>query len=196
MFPSSQFSPLLCAAAWWWMASVSAHCTSFHPDSSENRSIQDRTHIETQICPNPFLVYLQTAASHILSFCSFFSVFLSLCDLTWKMLFASAQRTEEAGQGTTDGWKTARRAKCEGIFFFSSQISRHTNQILLPPPGSAVLWGWMAYSRGKPPAESPLWANEGPVGWEAPRFQPLKKPLTLRPCRTSGSPGPELQLMR
>lgn len=183
MFPSSQFSPLLCAAAWWWMASVSAHCTSFHPDSSENRSIQDRTHIETQICPNPFLVYLQTAASHILSFCSFFSVFLSLCDLIWKMLFASAQRTEEAGQGTTDGWKTARRAKCEGIFFFPPKSAGIQIKSYYLPPAlrycgaewrtaeaslqrRALCEPMKAPWAGRPPASSP-WrspSHSGPAG--------------------------------
>lgn len=30
------------------------------------------------------------------------------------------------------------RDKCKGIFF--SKINQHTNQILLPPPGSVALW--------------------------------------------------------
>lgn len=140
----SELLPSLRSATWWegwWMASASAHSTSFHPYPSEKSSIQDRTQMETQIhlLTKSFSCLLpDSCLSYSLSFCcscSFFSDFLSLCDLTRKMLFSSAQRTQEVGEGKNRK-KDGEACKVWGtdtIFFFFFPNQPDTNPILWPP---------------------------------------------------------------
>ena len=117
------------------------------PIYHKRRLIQDRTHIVTQIhllLKSFSCLHFQAAGSHYLCFsfslfCSLSGFLFSLRDLSWKMLFASAQIIQEVGKGTRDRRERARLAGCKGNFFFS-KTNQHTNQIQLPPPGSAALW--------------------------------------------------------
>lgn len=105
------------------------------PIYHKRRLIQDGTHIVTQI--HLFLVYFQTAGSHYLCFsfslfCSFLSFLFSLCDLSWKMLFASAQIIQEVGKGTRDRRERARQAGCKENLFFPRPTSIQIKSYYLP----------------------------------------------------------------
>lgn len=131
----------------------------------KRRLIQDRTHIVTQIhwllkCFSCLL------PDSWLCLSLFFFLFILLFPFTISSLFwgislgrcflASAQIIQEFGKGTRDGRERARRSEAKDFFFFFNKTNQHTNQILLPPPGSAALWDWMEYGGGETPAESTL----------------------------------------
>lgn len=58
--------------------------------------------------------------------------FFSLRDLSWKMLFASAQIIHEVGKGTRGRRERVRRAECKGHFFFPRPTSIQIKSYYLP----------------------------------------------------------------
>lgn len=97
------------------------------PIYHKRRLIQDRTHIVTQnhlllkcfscLIPDSWpSLSLFFFPFILLSFLSWFFFFLR--DVSWEMLFASAQIIQEVGKGTRDRRERASLVECKGNFFF------------------------------------------------------------------------------
>ncbi len=160
------------------------------------RVLQDRTHIVTQILFLSTSRQLALTHSVFLSLYSAFSFhdffFFYLCDLSWKMLSASAQIMQEVGKGTRDGWERARRAECKGnYFFFPRPTSIQFQSYYLPLALQHCGIEWSAeeaslQQRAHCRLIRALWA------WRPPLPAPREAPHTTAP---QGQWGPQLRAM-
>lgn len=137
-FSSSKPAPSPCTATWWRVTDglrLSYTQNKLPPTIYDKRRlIQDRTHIVTQIhlLLKPFSCLLSDSHHLCFSFSLCCSVCFSLRDLSWKMLFASAQIIHEVGKGTRGRRERVRRAECKGHFFFQDQPAYKSNPITSP----------------------------------------------------------------
>lgn len=94
--------------------------------------------------------------------------------------------------------KKTRRESVKKMTDFSEDPPAHKPQIPLPPFGSEALWDWKQWSRGQPPAESPLCPTEGHMGSKGPQkgqggppdHRPREAPHTLA-AKGQWGPGKE-----
>lgn len=150
----------------WWMAVTSATCsTSFHPYLSykETQTRQNRyCDSNPSIAQILFFVYIQLAltfcfSSSILWCLCLHDIFLSSRDLSWKMLFVSAQIIQEVGKGTRDRREGARRVECKEIFFFQDQPAYKSNPITSPWLCGIVGLNWVRRRRASSRAHIVGW---------------------------------------
>lgn len=110
----------------------------------KRRLIQDRTHSVTQIH-----ILLKSFSCLLpdswLLLSLFVFLFLFFCSLSFHDVFSPLEDAFCICWNNTRGWQRNKRraregetGRVEGKHY--SKSNQHTNQILLPPPGSAALW--------------------------------------------------------